>query len=191
MAKVCQHFAILGFDTRRECLSAITSTPTSESTTSAGATPSAIEQAKKVKIGLNPGQISGIVIGVILVLIAAIAVYFTGRSVLRAVQRLVSACHRAATNIRKHLARTQVSNETMKDIFAGKKKTKSRSPKSNAETKVEIETEIQTPGKSKKKTPAPKPPKVKSTPKNAIQMFATANQEIDDSTDNRVRFLIL
>ena len=177
MTNSCQKFAILGYDTRQDCLDANKDS----------------DQGETSNDTLDTGDILAIVFGVIIVLMLALGlggtIYFFGQRFLRLINRFLAACQRTANTfailrhpVVKFLLRTK-DNETEKTD-----KTKTPTPKSEKTPKCEHTTEKKNKRKTKKVTI-----KTASTPKSRTVKVQAVVEPVNqpDTRDNKVSFLNL
>ena len=175
MANICRNFAILGFDTRKDC---IDSTKIEKNTIAPEK--NNLEPEKNLEVKIDTGDVLAVIFGMILLASAFAFVYFTGRKMLSALNKFLAACQRTVDELRKRATRTVLGDKPYE------KPKKSKTPKSTEKTKTNVKVKSEKPkqkkGQKEKKVKiqAPNPPNATTTAntENVVTVTAIVEPEI-------------
>ena len=150
MTNDCQNYAILGYDTKNDCFDANKGSELGETTSNMSSL------ATKI---LDIGDILAIIFGTFFVFSTTGMIYCFGKRLLRAVNRFLAACQRAANTF--STLRDPLRNFVFREYKKDAGKTSEKSPEKEKTPKVErveVTTEKQKKKKAKKvKISTPKP----------------------------------
>lgn len=162
MSDECHNFAILGYDTKKDCFEAERESQGGDTSTKS----------------LGTGDILAIVFAAIIFGSTVGMIYFFGKRLLTSINRFLAACQRAANTF------SRLRNPLTKFLFRNNKtemKTTPEKPKKSKIDTVKIKTEKKEKKKKNKKVT------INSTPKpNTFQVMAEIEPVI---SDNQVSFI--
>ena len=162
MSDECHNFAILGYDTKKDCFEAERETQGGETSTNS----------------LNTGDILAIVFAVIIFGSTVGMIYYFGKRLLTSINRFLAACQRVANTF------SRLRNPLTKFLFRNNKTEMEKTPEKPKQTKVDA-VKIKTEKKVKKKKN--KKVTINSTPKpKSFQVTAEIEPVI---SDNQVSFI--